>query len=125
MIYYNPTDGDPFVKPVAYSPRSCFVMTKLGKPIPSVITEIRDKLSGKLKELDITEIDASSMITGRDFLLKIWKQILSVPLGIGIVDESMSAQTMSNIFYEIGVLHSYGKETLIIKTKRREFLPIS
>jgi len=93
-------------------------MTKLGKPIPSVIIEIRNKLSGKLKELDITEIDASSMITGRDFLLKIWKQILSVPLGIGIVDESMNAQTMSNIFYEIGVLHSYGKETLIIKTEK-------
>ncbi len=118
MIYYNPIDGDPFVKPVDYSPRSCFVMTKLGKPIPPIITEIREILSKKLEELEIAEFDASSIVTGRDFLLKIWKQILSVPLGIGIVDETMSAQTMSNIFYEIGVLHSYGKETLIIKTNK-------
>lgn len=118
MIYYNPIDGDPFLKPVDYSPRSCFIMTKLGKPIPSIITEIRKELSGKLEEFEITEFDASSIVTGRDFLFKIWKLILSVPLGIGIVDENMSPQTMSNIFYEIGVLHSYGKETLIIKTKK-------
>lgn len=116
MIYYNPIDADPIVKPVEYSPRSCFVMTKLGEPVPEIITEIREKLSAKLQAVNITEIDASSMITGRDFLLKIWNQILSVPLGIGIVDETMNSQTMSNIFYEFGVMHAYGKETLIIKT---------
>jgi len=45
-------------------------------------------------------------------------QLLSVPLGVGIVDETMSTQTMANIFYEVGVLHAYGKESLIIKTKK-------
>ncbi|MCC5907836.1 MAG: hypothetical protein JJU13_16600 [Balneolaceae bacterium] len=79
-------------------------MTKLGEPIPEVISEIREKLTRKLDSLNINEFDASSMVTGRDFLLKIWNQILSVPLGIGIVDESMSAQTMANIFYEIGIV---------------------
>lgn len=117
MIYYNPIDSDPIVKPIGYSPRSCFVMTKLGEPIPEIIIEIREKLSAKLKSENITEFDASSMVTGRDFLLKIWNQILSVPLGIGVVDETMNAQTLANIFYEIGVMHAYGKETLIIKTK--------
>jgi len=34
MIYYNPIDGDPFIRAVDYSPRTCFVMTKLGEPIP-------------------------------------------------------------------------------------------
>lgn len=118
MIYYNPIDGDPFVKPVEYSPKSCFVMTKLGDPIPPIITEIREELSKKLADLEFKEFDATTLITGRDFLLKIWKQILSVPLGIAIVDESMNAQTLANIFYEIGLLQSYGKETLVIKTKQ-------
>lgn len=117
MITYNPIDGDPYLKSIDYSPRTCFVMTKLGNPIPDVITEIRIKLTEKLNSLDIKEIDASSKVTGRDLLLKIWKQLLFVPLGIGIVDTSMTPQTMSNIFYEVGVLHSYGKESLIIKTE--------
>ena len=93
-------------------------MTRLGEPVPEVISEIRQQLSEKLKSLSIKEVDASSIVTGRDFLMKIWYQILSVPIGIGIVDESMSAQTMSNIFYEVGVLQAYGKETLIIKTSK-------
>ncbi|MEX2345437.1 MAG: hypothetical protein WD604_07480 [Balneolaceae bacterium] len=118
MIYYSPINGDALVKLVEYSPRSCFIMTKLGKPIPPIITEIRKALSVKLNERSIKEIDASSEVTGRDFLLKIWKQILSVPPGICIIDETMNAQTMANVFYEIGVLQSYGKETLIIKTKK-------
>lgn len=92
-------------------------MTKIGLPVSINIQEIRERLTEKLKEFDIKEIDATSKITGRDFLLKIWDQLLSVPLGIGIIDESMNCQTLSNIFYEIGVLQSYGKETLIIKTK--------
>jgi len=78
-------------------------MTRLGEPVPEIISEIRHQLSNKLKSLSIKEVDASSIVTGRDFLMKIWYQILSVPIGIGIVDESMSAQTMSNIFYEVGV----------------------
>ena len=118
MIYYNPIQYDPIDKPVVYSPRTCFIMTRLGEPVPEVISEIRLQLSEKLKSLSIKEVDASSIVTGRDFLMKIWYQILSVPIGIGIVDESMSAQTMSNIFYEVGVLQAYGKETLIIKTSK-------
>lgn len=118
MIYYNPIQYDPIDKPIAYSPRTCFIMTQLGEPIPEVISEIRFHLSGKLKNLNIKEVDASSVVTGRDFLLKIWNQILSVPIGIGIVDETMTAQTMSNIFYEVGVLQAYGKEALIIKTRK-------
>lgn len=118
MIYYNPIQVDPIDKPVEYAPRTCFIMTQLGEPVPQVITEIRNHLSQKLQELRIKEVDASTLVTGRDFLLKIWHQLISVPLGIGIIDETMSAQTMSNIFYEVGVLQAYGKESIIIKTKK-------
>lgn len=73
MIYYSPIDGDPVGKPVEYSPRTCFVMTKLGNPVPEIIRDIRVKLSSELKKYDIDEIDATLQVTGRDFLLKIWK----------------------------------------------------
>jgi hypothetical protein len=48
--------------------------------------------------------------------MKIWELILSVPLGIAIISKDLSPYTLANIFYEIGLLQAYGRETLIIKT---------
>lgn len=92
-------------------------MTKLGRPIPKEVNKIRSHLSKILVDYDISLIDANDEITGKDFLLKIWHIILGVPLGIAILTEDMSHQTLSNIFYEIGLMQAYGKETLVIKTK--------
>jgi hypothetical protein len=93
-------------------------MTQLGKPVPLKIQEIRNKLTKILDKNKIKQIDANGIVTGRDFLLKIWKIIVSVPLGIAIIDESMSLNTLCNIFYEIGIMQSLGKETVVVKTEK-------
>jgi hypothetical protein len=116
MIFYRPTDGDVHTGRIEYRPRTCFLMTRLGRPIPHEIEEIRLRLTTFFSINKINVIDANTEITGRDFLLKIWHIILGVPLGIAIITRNMSAQTFANIFYEIGLMQAYGKETLIIKT---------
>lgn len=116
MIYYRPTDGDPHTSPIEYRPRTCFLMTQLGRPSDEII-EIRHRLSEILSEFDIGLIDANSTVTGKDFLFKIWKLLLAVPLGIAIIDKKMPPGTLCNIFYELGVLQAYGKESLVIKTE--------
>jgi hypothetical protein len=93
-------------------------MTRLGQPIPTEIENIRLELSNLLAKHQITEIDADTVVTGKDFLMKIWNMIISVPLGIAIINDDMSPQTLANIFYEIGLMQAYGKETLVIKTKK-------
>jgi hypothetical protein len=93
-------------------------MTQLGEPVPPKVVEIREKLKGILLLREIGEIDAQSVFTGRDFMLKIWHLLASVPLGIAIIDENMSSSTLCNIFYEIGLLQCMGKETIVIKTKK-------
>lgn len=117
MIFYNLSDGDAYTAKVDYNPRTCFVMTQMGKPVPQVVAEIRDQLEKSLADYDINIIDANSVVTGRDFLLKIWRMILAVPLGVAIIHHEMSAQTLSNIFYEVGMLQAYGKESLVIKSE--------
>lgn len=117
MILYSPTNGDVYSVPVNYRPRTCFIMTQLRKPTPAEVIEIRQALRQCLCGRDIAEIDADSVVTGRDFLMKIWQMIIAVPLGIAIIHKTMSPQTLSNIFYEIGLLQAYGKETIIIRTK--------
>lgn len=116
MIFYSPTDGDPHTGRIEYRPRTCFVMTKLGRPIPNKINRIRSHLNNIFVDYNISMIDANDIRTGKDFLLKIWHIILGVPLGIAIITNDMSHQTLANIFYEIGLMQAYGKETLIIKT---------
>jgi len=117
MINYNPIDGDVYSKIIKYRPKTCFIMTKLGKPIPKEIKNMRRTVAKYLKNHKFEIIDASSKVTGRDFLLKIFGLILSVPLGIALISENLEPTTIANIFYEIGLLQALGKETLIIKTE--------
>jgi hypothetical protein len=117
MIHYRPTDGDAHVSKIAYRPRTCFVMTQLGEPLPDVIPEIRTRLFDRLAEHEIDVVDANSVVTGRDFLMKIWELIVEVPIGVAIIHHEMPPLTLSNIFYETGMMQAYGKETLVVKTK--------
>jgi hypothetical protein len=92
-------------------------MTQLGGSIPPILSEIRSALASTLRTARFDLIDANSSITGRDFLLKIWEIIVAVPLGIAIIHEDMKPATVANVFYELGLMQAYGKETLVVKTK--------
>ncbi len=116
MIFYDPVQGDVLTRQIVYRPQTCFVMTKLGTPVPKEIQNIRRTLEKYLKQVGYTAIDANTAIRGKDFLMKIWELILSVPLGIAIISKDIFPYTLANIFYEIGLLQAYGRETLIIKT---------
>lgn len=117
MIPYRPTDGDAHTAKVTYRPRTCFLMTQLGRPIPEEVDAIRKGLGRVLKAHSVELIDANSVITGRDFLLKIWNMIVTVPLTIAVIHEDMPTTTQCNVFYEIGVAQALGKETIVVKTK--------
>lgn len=116
MIIYSPLDGDAITNSVPSNPRHCFLMTRLGKSIPPEVKQIRDAVIAVCKEFDYSVIDASNRITGRDFLLKIWRQIASVPLAVGVVHEAIPVTSQANIYYELGVAQALGKETVIIKS---------
>ena len=117
MILYRPTDGDVLTTRIDIRPRTCFVMTQLGQPLPPGINEIQRRLTKNLENHRVSVIDANSVVTGRDFLLKVWSLIIGVPLGVAIISKEMTSQTYSNVFYELGLMQAYGKETLVIKTE--------
>jgi hypothetical protein len=117
MIRYNPIDSDPSTVPIRYLPKTCFVMSQLRKPVPENQIVIRQRLSEFLKARGYNEIDADTSLTGRDFLVKIWTMVFQVPIGIAIITRQTTRRTLANIFYEIGLLQAYGKETLVVKTK--------
>lgn len=116
MIIYSPLDGDALTSSIPSNPRHCFLMTRLGHPVPAAIEEIRLAVSDLCRNANYTVIDARSRVTGRDFLMKIWRLIASAPLSIGICHEDIPAATQANIYYELGVAQALGKETLLIRS---------
>ena len=118
MIVYHPFEGDISSSPVIYEPKSCFIMTQLGDDVCKHVKRIRASVLRVLKKYKIKEIDANSTMTGGDYMTKIWKQVFSCPIGIAIISEDISPGTIGNIFYELELMDSYGKETLVIKTSK-------
>jgi hypothetical protein len=116
MIIYSPLDGDAITSLIPSNPRHCFLMTRLGKSVPSGVKEIRNAVTAICIEHDYSVIDASARVTGRDFLLKIWRQIASAPLAVGVAHEDIPATSQANIYYELGVAQALGKETVIVKS---------
>jgi len=117
MNVYSPINGEVLTDAVKFHPRTAFIMTQLGTPLPKELIKIRQGLKKELKKYNFSEIDASSLVTGKDLLDKIWKIILCAPLGIAIITKDMPEKTIANIFYELGMMDALGKETLIIKSK--------
>lgn len=115
MILYRPTDGDVLSTKIDIRPKTCFIMTQLGEPGRSVVS-MRKKVETQLKAKGIKVIDANSKVTGKDFLDKIWRMIVSVPLGVAIIHEDMSQKTIANIFYEMGIMDALGKLTIVVKS---------
>lgn len=118
MIIYNPLDGDAYTSSIPSRPRHCFLMTKLGHPVPKPVNQIRKIVTEACTDFSYDVIDANSKIRGRDFLFKIWTLIASTPLSIGLCHEEIPESTQANIYYEIGVAQALGKETLLIKSPR-------
>lgn len=116
MIIYSPVDGDAIASSVRSNPRICFLMTRLGKPRLAAVEKIDQAVKRRCKAAGFSVIDANSRVSGRDFLLKIWRLIASTPLSVGIVHEDIPATTQANIFYELGVAQAMGKETVIVKS---------
>ncbi|HDZ69177.1 MAG TPA: hypothetical protein ENH43_02015 [Phycisphaerales bacterium] len=120
MIIYNPTDGDAFTTPIKSTPKHCFLMTRLGKPVPKMVKDIGAEVKICCRKEKYIVIDAGTRVSGRDFLIKIWKMIASSPIAVGVVHESIPAVTQANIFYELGVAQALGKETLIVKSPKAQ-----
>lgn len=117
MILYRP-DGLPFETSLISKPRHCFLVTRLGSPMSDEAIKMRKSITKVCLKKKYTIIDAGAEVTGRDFLLKIWKFIASTPLSVGICHDEFPIETIKNIYYELGIARAMGKETIIVKSTK-------
>jgi hypothetical protein len=90
-------------------------MQQLGAPVPAIVRKVRKQIERVLAQAGFAAVDAKSITTGRDYLLNIWNLLLGCPVGVAIVHEDVSAATMANIYYELGMLQAYGRDTVVVK----------
>lgn len=114
MIYYSPVDGDVRQEPVQWRHQTAFIMQQLGTPVPRQVLEARRIVDRQFKKIGFTTIDATGHVSGRDFLAKIWKLLLGCPVGVALVHEGIAPSTLANIYYELGILQAYGRETVVV-----------
>jgi len=70
-------------------------MTQLGGGISPRTIKIRNSLESELIKYNFKLVDANTKTTGKDFLDKIWKQMLGVPMGIAILTPEMRQTTVA------------------------------
>ncbi len=90
-------------------------MTAMGNSVPPQVLSAKRRVTAALRQVRFTTVDAASVTTGRDYLHKIWTLAVSCPVGIAVVHEGIRPETMANIYYELGWMHAYGRETVVIK----------
>ena len=117
MILYRPTGGDVLTERLHLRTKTCFLMTQLGEPIPLNLEKMRKRVTAQLQKNRIKVIDADSIVTGGDFLDKIWRIIITVPMGVAIIHEDMPPNTIANVFYELGIMDALGKHTVVVKSR--------
>ena len=67
MIIYSPVDGHPFVHLVQSKARRCFLMTRLGDPVPPEVNDLRKAVIACCDPVEYDVIDAATTITYRVF----------------------------------------------------------
>jgi hypothetical protein len=95
-------------------------MQQLREPILPAVLDARTTTERVLKQHAFSVVDAASRTTGRDFLLKVWELAVSCPVGIALVHEGIAADTLANIYYELGLMQAYGRETVVVRIGRPE-----
>jgi len=71
MNFYNPNSGEVDTGPVAYRANTCFLLTQIGGALTNEVEHIQQAILSVLKSRNIKLTDATSEVTGKDFLLKI------------------------------------------------------
>lgn len=118
MIIYSPVTGDPIGHSVKSKPKHCFLITQLSENKPDLVKQIEKSIILCCKNAGYQTIDASTVITGKDFLLKIWETIISVPICVVVIHEDTPVKTQANLYYELGIAQALGKETIVVKTPK-------
>jgi hypothetical protein len=75
MVVYNPLDGNAITSPIPSRPRHCFLMTRLGNPIPREVRAMHRAIANVCESIDY--LKRAFLITGNTQLRRDAKRLLN------------------------------------------------
>lgn len=100
------------------NPKTYFLMIESHKGREEKTIEIEKNIKTCCSAKGYEIIKATDIKRSKDFLCKICELIQSVAFAIAVYTDNMPQATLGNISYEIGCMHSLGKEVYIIKSSK-------
>lgn len=110
-----PNSGDECHKRIKPLPKTAFLIISYSG---EKFREIENTIVKTLKEKDYQVILAKDIKQSRNLLCKICQTIRSTPIGIIVYTEDTPKRSLPNIFYELGLITAFGKEPILIKSKK-------
>lgn len=100
------------------NPKTYFLMIESRRGRKKKTIEIEKYIKKCCSDKGYKIIKATDIKRSKDYLCKICELIQSVAFGIAVYTDNMPPDTLGNISYEVGCMHSLGKEVYIIKTSK-------
>jgi hypothetical protein len=91
-------------------------MSTSGEGIAAVEREMLDVVSARLAAHRFEPISAADVHATKDYLEKIIQTVRGCGFGVAVFSRFTPADTMGNIFFEVGQCNLFGKPVVLVKT---------
>jgi len=99
-------------------PKTYFLMIESCRRRDRKTVEIEKNIKKICSKKGYKIVKAADIKRSKDYLCKICELIQSVAFGIAVYTDNTPPDTLGNISYEVGCMHSLGKEVYIVKTNK-------
>ena len=118
MVIWCPNNqGEECSHPIIPKPKSAFLIMSYQIENSTELDLIEKAIRNIFKDINFNIITARDIKKRGNMLCKICEQIQSVPIGIVLYTGKTSGDSLPNIFYETGMMHTLGKDIFLIGYK--------
>ncbi len=115
-----PLTLDECSKHIDLRPGNVFLMTPSKSKRSTELKRVISRISSELRRQELTPLDGCSLVDLGDTLCKICSTMQGCAMGIGFYHPDLSADTLSNIFWEMGINQGWGRPVLLIANKKED-----
>jgi hypothetical protein len=115
-----PLTLDECSKPIVLRPGTVFLMTPSKAKRSDELKKVISRISSELRRQGFMPLDGCSLVDLGDTTCKICSTMQGCAMGIGFFHPDIPADTLSNIFWEMGINQGWGRPVLLVANKKED-----
>jgi hypothetical protein len=113
-----PLSSDECSKHIIPAPKTAFLMTPSAAHMPAELMPVVDSVTKILGEKALAFIKGASLVDIGDYLCTIFRNLQGCPLGIAISSSGVPRTTISNMYWEMGLMQGFGRPVILLTDKK-------